>query len=81
MPHMDGIAATKAIRALDGPVSRTPIVALTANVDPEDARAYMAAGMCCVVEKPIKPDRLLQAINLALGGSATAGENQRTAAA
>ncbi len=66
MPRMDGIAAAKAIRSLEGPEAMTPIVALTANVDPEDARTYVAAGMCCVVEKPIKPDRLLQAINIAL---------------
>jgi CheY-like chemotaxis protein len=81
MPRLDGIAATKAIRALDGPVSQTPIVALTANVDPEDARTYLAAGMCCVVEKPIKPDRLLQAINLALDAKAAPGEGRRVAAA
>jgi signal transduction histidine kinase/CheY-like chemotaxis protein len=83
MPRMDGIAATKAIRELDGPVGQTPIVALTANVDPEDARTYMAAGMCSVVEKPIKPERLLQAINTALDSrqaSAPAG-SRRTAAA
>jgi CheY-like chemotaxis protein len=66
MPRMDGIAAAKAIRSLEGPEAMTPIVALTANVDPEDARSYLEAGMCCVVEKPIKPDRLLQAINIAL---------------
>ncbi|MGZ3275636.1 MAG: response regulator [Caulobacteraceae bacterium] len=66
MPRMDGIAAARAIRSLEGPEAMTPIVALTANVDPEDARSYLAAGMCCVVEKPIKPDRLLQAINIAL---------------
>jgi signal transduction histidine kinase/ActR/RegA family two-component response regulator len=71
MPRMDGIAATKAIRALGGDVGATPIVALTANVDPEDARTYLAAGMCCVVEKPIKPDRLIQAINIALTVSPT----------
>jgi CheY-like chemotaxis protein len=71
MPRMDGIAATKAIRSLEGPEAMTPIVALTANVDPEDARGYLAAGMCCVVEKPIKPDRLLQAINLALSEGKT----------
>ena len=70
MPRMDGIAATKAIRALSGSVADVPIVALTANVDPDDARAYLAAGMCCVVEKPIKPDRLLHAINLALAPGA-----------
>ena len=80
MPRMDGIAATKAIRMLDGAAGRAPIVALTANVDPEDARSYLAAGMCCVVEKPIKPDRLLQAINIALTAS-DGGETQRVAAA
>ena len=66
MPRMDGVAATKAIRALDGAVSRTPIVALTANADPDDARRYVASGMSSVVEKPIKPERLRMAINTAL---------------
>jgi CheY-like chemotaxis protein len=77
MPRMDGMAATRAIRAMAGPAGRTPIIALTANVDPEDARAYLAAGMCSVVEKPIKPDRLLQAINEAL---AVGAPNQSAAA-
>ena len=83
MPRMDGLTATKAISALVGVVGQTPIVALTANVDPEDARAYVAAGMCCVVEKPIKPERLLQAINTALDSRhAAAGmTGQRTNAA
>ena len=40
--------------------------AKAAAIDPDDARGYLAAGMCAVVEKPIKPDRLLQAINDAL---------------
>jgi two-component system, sensor histidine kinase len=66
MPRMDGMTATRAIRALPGEAGAAPIIALTANVDPEDARAYLASGMCAVVEKPIKPDRLLQAINEAL---------------
>jgi CheY-like chemotaxis protein/signal transduction histidine kinase len=82
MPRMDGIAAARAIRSLEGPEAMTPIVALTANVDPEDARSYLAAGMCCVVEKPIKPDRLLQAINVALAEAqaAAAGEDRIAAA-
>jgi CheY-like chemotaxis protein len=82
MPRMDGIAAARAIRSLEGPEAMTPIVALTANVDPEDARSYLAAGMCCVVEKPIKPDRLLQAINVALAEiQAAADAGGRIAAA
>lgn len=66
MPRMDGVQATQAIRALDGPASAIPIVALTANADPDDAKRYVASGMACVVEKPIKPERLRFAINTAL---------------
>ena len=66
MPRMDGLAATKAIRALPGRVGMTPIIALTANADPEDVRGYLAAGMNDVVEKPIKPDRLLAALDAAM---------------
>jgi CheY-like chemotaxis protein/signal transduction histidine kinase len=66
MPRMDGVAATRAIRALPGRAGRTPIIALTANADPEDARTYLAAGMNGVVEKPIKPELLLAALEQAL---------------
>ena len=81
MPRMDGVAATRAIRDLGGGAAAVPIVALTANVDPEDARSYLAAGMCCVVEKPIKPDRLLAAIQTALASSPAPNEEHRVAAA
>ena len=66
MPRMDGVQATQAIRALKGPAGLTPIIALTANADPDDAKAYLAIGMAAVVEKPIKPERLRMAMNAAL---------------
>ena len=66
MPRMDGVQATQAICALDGPAGAVPIVALTANADPEDAKKYLACGMAAVVEKPIKPERLRMAMNAAL---------------
>ena len=66
MPRMDGGAATQAIRSLDGPAAAIPIIALTANADPDDARRYVACGMASVVEKPIKPERLRMAMNAAL---------------
>ena len=72
MPRMDGVEATRAIRALPGAASQVPIIALTANADPEDAKSYIACGMHSVVEKPIKPERLLQALNAALPGHAAA---------
>ena len=74
MPRMDGVQATQAIRALPGPERLIPIVALTANADPEDAKGYLAIGMAAVVEKPIKPERLRMAMNAALDQAAAAAE-------
>jgi CheY-like chemotaxis protein len=64
MPRMDGVEATRQIRGLPGPVSRTPIIALTASADREDVIRYMEAGMNDVIEKPIKPDRLAAVLML-----------------
>jgi CheY-like chemotaxis protein len=72
MPRMDGVQATQAIRALAGPARDIPIVALTANADPDDAKKYIAAGMAAVVEKPIKPERLRMAMSLAVERAAIA---------
>ncbi len=78
MPRMDGVAATREIRKFKGPAGRAPIIALTANADPDEVREYTAAGMLCVVEKPIKPERLLEALDLAL---AAKDESDKAAAA
>ncbi|HEX3701296.1 MAG TPA: response regulator [Phenylobacterium sp.] len=66
MPRMDGVAAAHAIRALPGEAGQVPIVALTANADPDDAAGYLAAGMDGVVEKPMKPEHLLAVLQQAL---------------
>ena len=79
MPVMDGVAATRAIRALPGAPGVVPIIALTANADPEDAEGYLAAGMNGVVEKPMKPEHLLAALQEALG-EADAGNAAAAAA-
>ncbi|MBN9320528.1 MAG: response regulator [Caulobacterales bacterium] len=68
MPNMDGLSATAAIRALPGPIARTPILAMTANANPSDVALYQAAGMQGVVEKPIKPEQLAAALESALLG-------------
>jgi signal transduction histidine kinase/ActR/RegA family two-component response regulator len=70
MPRMDGVQATRAIRALNGPEKDVPIIALTANADPDDAKNYLNIGMAAVVEKPIKPERLRAAMNMALDSEA-----------
>lgn len=69
MPRMDGVTATREIRALPGAPGRVPIIALTANADPEDAAGYLKAGMNGVVEKPMKPENLLRALQENLGGA------------
>lgn len=80
MPRMDGVQATGAIRALTGPARDIPIIALTANADPDDARSYLSIGMCSVVEKPIKPERLRRAINGALNADAAGADDADIAA-
>ena len=62
MPQMDGIAAAKAIRKLDGSVRNIPIIAMTANVLPKQIRCIEAAGMNGYVAKPTELDDLLTEI-------------------
>src|SRR6201999_220012 len=62
MPRMDGIAATQAIRALQGPARNIPIIAMTANVWPEQIRAIEAAGMNGHVAKPVELDAFRRAL-------------------
>ncbi|MFC7476780.1 PAS-domain containing protein [Dankookia sp. GCM10030260] len=62
MPVMDGLAATRAIRALPGPAGRIPVIALTAHGSPEAAAECYAAGIDRFETKPIGPDALRAAI-------------------
>jgi signal transduction histidine kinase/AmiR/NasT family two-component response regulator len=68
MPVMDGLAATRAIRAEEAAEgrSRTPIIAVTANAATAQAAEYLRAGMNAVVPKPIHFSELLQAISGAM---------------
>lgn len=68
MPIMDGIASTRAIRALDGPAGDIPILAMTVNVLPEHVRAYRAAGMNDYVVKPLKQRDFLRKLGEWLPG-------------
>jgi CheY-like chemotaxis protein len=76
MPKMDGPTAARAIRAqeLDSGRSRTPIIALTANVMSHQLAEYIAAGMDGHVAKPIEAGRLFEALEAILGDAPAANE-------
>jgi signal transduction histidine kinase/CheY-like chemotaxis protein len=62
MPVLDGVEATRRIRALPPPLCDIPIVGLTANVLAGEQQAYLAAGMNECVTKPIDWSQLAAAI-------------------
>ena len=64
MPHMDGYAATRAIRSLSNPeLASIPILAMTANAFEEDRQAALAAGMNGHIPKPIDIRKLLEELD------------------
>jgi CheY-like chemotaxis protein len=64
MPVMDGLTATRRIRALTDPArARTPIIAMTANILPEQVARCREAGMDDHLGKPINLPLLLQALD------------------
>jgi CheY-like chemotaxis protein len=69
LPGMDGLEATRRIRAMEGAGS-VPIIALTANASKEDREACLAAGMDAFVVKPFDRETLEEAIAGARGTSA-----------
>jgi PAS domain S-box-containing protein len=64
MPGMDGLEATRRIRAIEAEVAapRTPILALTANASTDDREACLTAGMDDFLVKPLDRERLATAL-------------------
>jgi PAS domain S-box-containing protein len=61
MPHMNGVDATRAIRALPG-YAQTPILAMTANAFEEERQVCIDAGMNDHIAKPVDPDVLYETL-------------------
>ncbi|PXA84684.1 hybrid sensor histidine kinase/response regulator, partial [Caulobacter sp. D4A] len=81
MPGVDGLEASRRIRALPGPAGATPIVALTANVLAHQRATYLAAGMNGVAAKPISPTALLSEIVRVAEAAAGAAASAQAAVA
>ncbi len=74
MPHLNGLDATRAIRAMAGR-ERTPIIAMTANAFAEDRQRCLAAGMNDFIVKPVQPERLFETVAWWLDPAQQAGHD------
>jgi CheY-like chemotaxis protein len=63
MPNMDGLEATRKIRALGGHAENVPIIALTANAFDDDRNACFDSGMNDFMTKPVSAEELTEMVN------------------
>jgi len=65
---MNGLEATRAIRALlRKDAGNVPIIALTADVFPEETKKFISAGMNCYLSKPLNPELLYRTLAQEIG--------------
>ena len=69
MPNMDGVEATRQMRAMAGSASRVPIIGQTAFVTEAETLSFLAAGMNDVVNKPLKRESLHSVLSGALSSA------------
>ncbi len=68
MPEMDGLEATRAIRALPREDAQTtPIIAMTANAFEDDVQRSLQAGMTAHLSKPVEPERMFEVLRQLIG--------------
>jgi signal transduction histidine kinase/HPt (histidine-containing phosphotransfer) domain-containing protein len=65
MPEMDGLEATRRIRALLGSLGQMPILALTAHTFPDQVAKCVEAGMDAHIGKPVDYETLIKAVHQA----------------
>ncbi len=63
MPVLDGLSATRKIRALDRPCATVPIIGLSANVLEDDRNDMLAAGMDDCLAKPVRFEELSETLD------------------
>ena len=79
MPEMDGLTATRSIRALDRPDAKTvPIIALTANAFESDVKQSLGAGMNVHLAKPTDADLLYTVLRQEIGRAARSERSTET---
>lgn len=76
MPILDGLQATRLIRSGDGPSRKSPIIALSANVLPQDKERFLDAGMDAFLGKPLTQAALRRALYSVRGGGHRRRPNQ-----
>lgn len=64
MPNLDGLAALRAIRAID---VRVPVLLVSGNTPPGTIEAGLSLGRCRFLAKPFRAGALLQAVDLVCG--------------
>lgn len=69
MPVMDGLEATKAIRAFPGPRAQVPIIAMTAYAMNGDQELFLTSGMDSYIPKPVDKHTLEQTLEHTFSGS------------
>jgi two-component system, sensor histidine kinase len=62
LPGVDGIEATRRVRAREDAAARTPIIGISGRASPGDEANARAAGMDAYLTKPVSPSRLAEVI-------------------
>ena len=62
LPGLDGVEATRIIRALPGKAGRTPVIGISGHSESGDEEAALAAGMNFYFVKPVSPRKLVEAL-------------------